>query len=763
MRALVVADGEHTAEVCLATLRELRPGLEVERVTDAGSALSRLEAGHCECVLLSYRLGSGGPDLHRAIRARWPDLPVVVADTFVAEGGAERLPAASRAALANALRVALPEAAPGAQGEGAPGPERLASADCVLVASADASVVRAVQRALAEGPGPLVVATDVAEACAAASQCGVLVADAELPGGGIRLLVGRLRAAGARSRVVAVTRLGEADEAAAAKLSPVVASLTKPLLDDAAVREAVHRGVAALHHSIQDEALHQAILSGGIDTLRVGGRYRHFTLAEEHAELVQHLMTTLQDGLLLLDQDASIEFASLRFGEMVGQAFLDLVGQSLAGLLDGPDASALLLALRELPQQGGRLVREARVRTASGGQVPVLVTATRFASAGRPQERFLVVVSDLSSLRRAGRRAELLARLLENAPFEAMLLHDAEGYVMDSNRAARTLFGLDRHALARRRLVELLPGFEVPAEARTEIEGTAQRSDGVQVPVEVSTSPMVPGGPPDRGGMLFLRDVTERRRAEEERSRQARQLERSNQELQEFAYAISHDLQEPLRTITGFSELLASHHARSLDEEARGFLDYILDGARRMREMIQGVLAYSRVENRGRELEPTDLSAVVEDVLSDLGNAVEAASARITVGTLPRVHADPVQLYQLVLNLVSNGIKFGGEAPRIEVEARDGPGDRVTVSVRDHGIGIPPGSEGRVFAMFQRLHARDEYSGSGIGLAVARRIVERHGGRIWVEPVAGGGACFCFTLSRAPEPPPDEKPEAADA
>ncbi len=248
---------------------------------------------------------------------------------------------------------------------------------------------------------------------------------------------------------------------------------------------------------------------------------------------------------------------------------------------------------------------------------------------------------------------------------------------------------------------------------------------------------IVPSG--DGEIVAIVRDVTDLELAR-------RELARSNEELEQFAYVASHDLREPLRMVTSYLQLLSKRYQGRLDADADEFIHFAVDGAERMRGLIDGILAWSRVGRRGREFRSTDSNAVLRSSLANLQVAIVEAGAVVTHDSLPAVVADPDQLMQLFQNLVGNAIKFrGAEPPRVHVSAsRDEA--QWKFQVTDNGIGLDPQNADRIFKMFQRLHDRETYPGTGIGLAVARRIVERHGGRIWVESEPGRGATFLFTL-----------------
>ncbi|NUB93898.1 PAS domain S-box protein [Haloterrigena sp. SYSU A121-1] len=247
----------------------------------------------------------------------------------------------------------------------------------------------------------------------------------------------------------------------------------------------------------------------------------------------------------------------------------------------------------------------------------------------------------------------------------------------------------------------------------------------------------------------IIATALERQAYERQLSETVDELEASNERLEQFAYAASHDLQEPLRMVSSYLGLIESRYADELDEDGREFIEFAVDGADRMREMIDGLLEYSRIDTQGEPFEPVDLEAVFEDVLTDLQMMLEESDAAITAESLPTVRGDPTQLRQLLQNLLSNAIEYSGdEPPRVHLEA-ERRGRRWRVSVEDEGIGIDPEDADRIFQVFQRLHSREEYDGTGIGLALCRRIVERHGGEIWVDAEPGEGATFSFTLPRA--------------
>lgn len=238
----------------------------------------------------------------------------------------------------------------------------------------------------------------------------------------------------------------------------------------------------------------------------------------------------------------------------------------------------------------------------------------------------------------------------------------------------------------------------------------------------------------------------ERLKAMEKLKRTTMDLERSNTELQQFAYVASHDLTEPLRMVVSYLDLLSIRAKEKLGDEEREFIGFAIDGARRMRVLIEDLLEYARVDTRARPLEPTDCERVLESVLANLKVAIEESQTVIEHQPLPTVEGDVVQLTQVFQNLIGNAIKFrGGEAPRIHIGARRENAEWI-FHVKDNGIGIAPKNFERIFVLFQRLHTRQEYPGTGMGLAICKKIIERHGGRIWVESRPGEGTTFFFTI-----------------
>ena len=365
------------------------------------------------------------------------------------------------------------------------------------------------------------------------------------------------------------------------------------------------------------------------------------------------------------------------------------------------------------------------------------------------------VFRDLSELRRAQaerRRAEeRFQRMVDAAP-NALLMFDATLTIRLANRQAERLFGYTNAELLGQVVQNLLPERDrtqaesffteharQDGESRREL--VVRRKNGAERQIDVGLSPIdMPDG---RNTLLAAVDVTERKRVENE-------LKRSNQDLEQFAYVASHDLQAPLRIIVSFAELLRERYDGQLDDKAKTYLSFMVDGARRMQRLVRDLLAYAHVGSHVAPYASVALEPVVRRVLGLLEASMHESGATVDIGDLPLVSADENQLYLVFQNLISNALTFRDSetVPEIRIAAQR-LDDRWCISVADNGIGIEAAHAERVFQMFQRLNDRSKYEGSGIGLAIVQRIVEQHGGRVWLESAPGVGSTFYFTLAPA--------------
>ena len=326
------------------------------------------------------------------------------------------------------------------------------------------------------------------------------------------------------------------------------------------------------------------------------------------------------------------------------------------------------------------------------------------------------------------------------------------------NRAFCEMLGYAEEELSKKRWQEIThpEDIELSAQAIASIYNGEQESvrfskrylhkDGSVIWADVSTVARRDEAGQPLYFMTAVLDVTERKRAEEAVQKVTDELRRSNAELEQFAYVASHDLQEPLRMVSSYVQLLAKRYQGKLDTDADEFIAFAVDGAKRMQNLINDLLAYSRVGTRGHEPTLVSMEQLLQEAAGDLQFAIEDSGATITHDPLPVVKGDPLQLTSVFQNLLGNALKFhGSEPPAVHVSASSGNNEWI-FSVHDNGIGIDPRFDDRIFVIFQRLNERNAYAGTGIGLAICKRIILRHGGRIWVESQVGQGATFYFTL-----------------
>jgi PAS domain S-box-containing protein len=407
-----------------------------------------------------------------------------------------------------------------------------------------------------------------------------------------------------------------------------------------------------------------------------------------------------------------------------------------------------------------------------GGEVEVSLSVSPIADEHGAIGGVSFIARDITERKRAERAMrevqEGFRRAFEDAPIGVAMIGvggDESATLMQVNRSMCEITGYAAHELLSMNLGEITHPDDAETEAplarqllageipNYRLEKRYLRKDGAVVWVMHSASTVHD----TTGRLLFgiaqVEDITERKRAEEglahanaELEVRAQELERSNLDLQQFAYAASHDLSEPLRMVSSYVQLLAKRYGDKLDSDAEEFIGFALDGVVRMQALIDGLLMYSRAGTTDYATDPVDCNEIMDATLLMLKTAIAERDAEVTYDPLPTVTGDANQLAQLLQNLVGNATKFVEEGPpRVHVSAeREGPEWHFRVT--DNGIGIDPAHVERIFNVFQRLHGRGEYPGSGIGLAICKRIVERHGGRIWVESEPGHGSTFNFTI-----------------
>jgi PAS domain S-box-containing protein len=366
-----------------------------------------------------------------------------------------------------------------------------------------------------------------------------------------------------------------------------------------------------------------------------------------------------------------------------------------------------------------------------------------------------------ASLRQYAEREQLLIAAVESSG-DAIITKTLDGIITAWNPAAERLFGFTAHD-AIGKSIDII----VPEESRKELRSFLDRTsrgekvdhhetvrvnkDGRRIDVSLSISPLKSSTGEIIGAAKITRDISAQKKIQRALAKHGEELQRSNADLEQFAYVASHDLQEPLRMVATYTELLAEHFKDSLDEKAEKYIHYALDGARRMQQLVKDLLAYARIETQGKAPAPIRSADVVKDVLDSLKIAIEENHAEIVCDALPVVSADVGQLGLVFQNLIENALKFHGVRPLLIHIGAGCSNGKWTFRVADNGIGIDKDHAEVVFQMFQRLHARGRYAGSGIGLAITKKIVERHGGRIWFDSELDKGTTFYFTVPAVQE------------
>jgi len=478
----------------------------------------------------------------------------------------------------------------------------------------------------------------------------------------------------------------------------------------------------------------------------------------ESKDLLSRIIQSAMDAIITLDEQQCIVLFNVAAETMFCRRAAEVIGNSVESLIPARFRGQHAGHIRTFAETGvtnramGKLGAIWGVR-GNGEEFPIEASISQVESGGK--RLFTVILRDISERQ----RAEVLFRqALESAP-SGILMTDEHGRILLANTETERLFGYARGELTGQPVEALVPdrfrehhpdhraAFRQCPSKRAMGQGRdlyGRRKDGTEFPVEIGLNPVQTTA--GSQVLIAIVDITARRRAEQEKERYTDELKRSNAELEQFAYVASHDLQEPQRMVASYTEILAERYRGKLDANADKYIGYAVDGAQRMQRLIRDLLAYARVNSQAKPLQPTDTSAVVVTVIGGMHSTIASSKAEIVCGKLPMVMADEVQLGQVFQNLINNAIKFHSELPpRVEVSA-EAKGGEWQFSVKDNGIGMEMENAERIFEMFQRLHDRQQYEGTGIGLAIAKRIVERHGGRIWCESVAGRGSTFHFTL-----------------
>jgi PAS domain S-box-containing protein len=519
--------------------------------------------------------------------------------------------------------------------------------------------------------------------------------------------------------------------------------------------------------------------------LQVADEARRHREYDETLRRNEELFRTLVEGvrdyaIYMLDPEGRIATWNAGAERIEGYTAAEAIGRPMdivmlpEDLATGKAERALEMAARE-----GRCEDEGWRRRKDGTRYWSNVVLTALRDPSGALQGFAKVSRDMTERKRyeeALRKSEERTRSILETAIDAIVVMDTEGEVHEWNPAAERMFGYARSQAIGKKLGDLIiPPYLREQHrlglARYLVDGTgpmlnqrvetiAVRADGTEFPVELAITVTNTNGNSMFTG--YISDITERKRAEEEVrqlngeleqrvQKRTQQLESANKELEAFSYSVSHDLRAPLRHINGFVEILHSTAGEKLDEESRGYLETIAESARQMGKLIDDLLAFSRMGRTELRLVPIRLSNVLSEALRELRHESEGRQVRWTIGELPEVDGDPAMLRQVFINLVSNALKYSRtrQATEIEITATETPEEHV-VAVRDNGVGFDNAYAHKLFGVFQRLHPTHEFEGTGIGLAIVRRVVARHGGRVWAAGVVDQGATFYFSLPKRP-------------
>jgi two-component system, LuxR family, sensor kinase FixL len=522
------------------------------------------------------------------------------------------------------------------------------------------------------------------------------------------------------------------------------------------------------------EAL-EAIRSGDVDAVVVYNNGNETVYTLQGAEQPYRVMVeAMNEGAATLSKDGLILWGNSCLAELLGYPLEALLGTSMLTHV-APNNRPAIEAILTTPGHEGHKI-EVDLLGKSGNRVPVLLSASALEDSSLTANLCLVL-TDLTEQKRTAEiaAAERMAAAIIEQVAEAIVVCDTQGRITRASKSAYELAGQnllgqpfeavfplrfdepEQDEVSTHPIVDTPENISLPTvHAENIIMGVGALLERKTAEGDLKTFSLVVSSAPlylsddgqTWGRIITMTDLTERKRAEEEIRKYARQLERSNKDLQDFAFIASHDLQEPLRKIRAFGEILKDKYGDRLDEEGCNYIERMQSGEERMRKMINELLAYSRVATKAQPFEPVDLDKVIHEVLSDLEIQLNQTGGGVEVDKLPVIDADPMQMRHLLQNMLSNALKFHQKenAPQITVKAARVNGSKVQISIKDNGIGFSMEHADVIFKPFQRLHGRSEYTGSGIGLAICSQIVERHNGEIIVNSAPGQGSTFTIIL-----------------
>jgi PAS domain S-box-containing protein len=481
---------------------------------------------------------------------------------------------------------------------------------------------------------------------------------------------------------------------------------------------------------------------------------------KKRSDYLRSLIEVSQDPLVMINPDGKITDVNKTTEEITGVARDKLIGSDFSDYFTEPDKARE--GYKKAFSQGSVTDYPLAIRHTTGRISNVLYNGTVYEDEHGNVQGVSGAARDITAAKRAEddfKRASSYARSLFDVSLDPLVTISTDGKITDVNKATEKVTGLKRERLVGSDFSDYFTDPESAREAYRKAfqDGTVKDyplaiRDVVGHITDVVYNATVYRDEAGRvqGVFAAARDVTERKVADEAIKKTSDELSRSNTDLEQFAYAASHDLKEPLRMVSSYVKLIEEKYKGKLDDKGDKYITYAVEGSQRMGKLVDGLLEFSKFSSQTQESKRLSLTETLNEALSNLQTAITEGKAEVTHDELPDVMGDHVQLVHVLQNLVANAIKFhSASPPKIHVSATR-TGDEWTVSVKDNGIGVEPQYRDQLFVLFRRLHTRNEYEGTGIGLAVCKRVIERHGGHIWVDSEPGNGSTFSFTLHAVP-------------
>lgn len=489
-------------------------------------------------------------------------------------------------------------------------------------------------------------------------------------------------------------------------------------------------------------------------------RVKALSNSKKTQEQLQSLADSMPQMVFTTGADGMTDYINKKWSEFTGLDHKDVVGSGWLDIFHPDDRSAASEAWMNSVKTGEKYEISARLKSSDGNYYWHLNRAIPEKDGNGKISKWFGTSTDISELKRLEEQVNIFAKRFQrmtDSNIFGIVISDSNGYITEANDYYLKLTGFSRKEIESfgLRWQDLTPPEYLALDYNSNEMLT---ESGISTPYEkqyllrngerkwiMIASTLLPGS--EKLYLSFILDINDRKLQEQKLQETLTNLERSNNELEQFAYVASHDLQEPLRMISNYLGLLVKNYGDRFDERAEGYVKVAVDSAKRMSNLIRDLLTFSRLNSGQQTFVKIDLNKLIQGVIDDLKTLIEENNATISVDEMPEIAADETQIRQLFQNLISNAIKFrGGKSPKIEVKVQKKENEWL-FSIKDNGIGIEADYYEKIFLIFQRLNEREKYQGTGIGLAVCKKIVERHNGRIWVESKLNEGSTFLFTIA----------------